>query len=1119
MADVRIKIDIDADTSAIDRVRLKLRQLCNEVDDCTKVHKKHTDQLRELGKEQKRVGDGNDQNGKGFNKLEKLAKGLLGGLKSLAMLGFKYVALEAGAALLVIGSAGILFKTGAFLAKSYQAALSGVAYAMAGIVAVGAAFLAAQREFQAVQFAPAYNDGAINTKNNVVAASGAMKMFVDDTRLAVIGAKGLSSAFKTLSDQAPVTGQTVAVFRSLTDYTAGMGGDLEKGSQAMAKFLAQYQKDKTMTSAVKKAGEELGPQFKTILEEANKMGIKTYEQFSAAAIKGELGATFDKYSGQLARVNSTLIGMFKSSFAEIKSFLVEIGEPLLQPIKEQMPRLMNIIKALLIQIRGNVTEIGTGSLLKGLVDVVDKIASWVGRLAGGDLGKAGTIIDGMRKSWDMLVRGFEKIQDYLRPLQEAASALWEVLKPILGAFLGNFNSSIQMLSDSLVNNKDTWVGFSEAIGKFLRGVGEFGASIKNTFVALMPDLGSLAKTLGNTFKIMGQTLEASEPILKVLLKVLNAILKVFNMLASIIGVTLGKVTGGLSSVLTLLGGFMLLGKGKALMGGKGGVGAKAFDFLFKKNAAGATGASRIGGALKSGGSKAMSFLGKAATNPLTYKLGASAALAYGGYKMVDFTSSKFGDDSIKSRSMSALAGAGSGALAGAGIGAMFGGGPGAVAGAVVGSIIGGVVGFLKAGKAKRDARKAANALVDTYSSAIDDAISSGDIEALTQARDAALQGYNELISQGGYKASEVKKKQDELNNLNKEVDTYIKNAGNFEALSGLDPDKMNEYLKKIYGSEEAAAEAAKTQILNIFDIMRAGGIDVAQQWSSLMDGFNQSILEQRLALFDIPQQMLETQKAVDAAQRKILEGDTTTEAVTDFLKKAYEYSLSQTGGDALAATDHMREMLDKAYGPGGSLESVADLIEGGADKLLLFDANKIVEQMATSGMLQTQGRAIESLTGGKISAGAAELQLRSLVGTSANPADTANLVNRIIEGAITGKLGTQSSMQYLFTKGGLEKGRAALEAYDQELINRDATRQAFGITSGETVPYGNYAPVNVGGVTVYVSGFLDRSSINYLAQEIGNSFTQYTERKGMGTTTKTNVSGGGGFVPAEQLGP
>ena len=1146
MADVRIKIDIDADTSAIDRVRIKMRQLCNEVDSCTEVQKKHSKALSDLAREQKRVGDGADDNGNAFSKLTKFGKGLLGGLKSLGMLGFKYVAIEAAAALLVIGSAGLLFKAGKVLAKGYQAALSGVAYAMAAIVAAGSAFLAAQREFQAVQFAPAYAEGAINTTSNIAAASGAMKMFVDDAQLAVIGAKGLSSAFKTLSDQAPVTGQTTAVFRELSDYTTGVGGDLEKGSQALAKFLAQYQKDKTMTSAVKKAGEELGPEFKKILEEANKMGVNTYEEFSAAAIKGELGTTFEKYDGQLQRVNSTLIGVFKTSFAEIKSFLVEIGEPLLQPIKEQVPRLMNIIKALLIQIRGNVTEIGSGSLLTGFVDVVDKMAKWIGRLAGGDLGKAGMIIDGMRKSWDFLVRGFEMIQDYLRPLQEAASALWEVLKPILNAFSANFDSTINNLSDSLVNNKDKWMAFSEGIASLLDGVGDFGNSLKNTLVNIMPSLGSLAKTLGNTFRIMGSTLEAASPVLNVLLTIANAILKIFNMIASVVGVTLGKLTGGLSSIITLVGSLMLLGKGKALLGGKGGVGAKAFDFLFKKDpVTGARGMTKVGNAIKGGAKTAggkivgasNNILGKAGN--VATRLGskgpvpaggAAAALgttaivagsAYAGNKVGGFVSDKlFNDDSVLSKTggaaTGAVSGGATGAAIGAGIGAMFGGvsaAPGAVIGAVVGSIFGGVSGWLKAGKEKKEARKAANELMDTYTGSMSDAIANGDIEALLGARDAAMERGQEIASSNKYGAKEMAKRESELKKLNKQVDTYVTNAGNFEALSGMDTDKMNEFLKEIYGSEEAAAEAAKNGVLNVFDIMRAGGIDVGEQWRGLMSEFNQSLIEQRLALFDIPMQMLETQKAVDAAQRKLLEGDTSTEAVTDFLKKAYEYALSQTGGDALAATDFMREHLDKAYGPGGSLERVANEVKDGAENLKLFDPETLINQITQSGMLQTQGRAIEAISGGKISAGVAELQLRSLIGNSGDPAGTATLINEIMNAGVTGKIKPEQLMAYLFTgQSGLDMGGKELtKIADQEALTLKLDKMyadAGYASTGAVIPNQIANLTSVGNITVEVSGFIsDPTVAAMIANTVYDEINKRDARRGV--TGPQNAPAGG----------
>ena len=127
MADVNITIDIDADTAAIDRVRSKLRALCKEVDDCTETHKKHTKALNDLSRAQDNQGRSGRKSTQGFNAASKGAKGLTKFLKTLAKFGFIYLAVEAAAALIVISSVNLLFKSGQWLAKAYQASLSGVA--------------------------------------------------------------------------------------------------------------------------------------------------------------------------------------------------------------------------------------------------------------------------------------------------------------------------------------------------------------------------------------------------------------------------------------------------------------------------------------------------------------------------------------------------------------------------------------------------------------------------------------------------------------------------------------------------------------------------------------------------------------------------------------------------------------------------------------------------------------------------------------------------------------------------------------------------------------------------------------------------------------------------------
>jgi hypothetical protein len=1137
MADVKITIDIDADTAAIDRVRQKLRRLCMEADDCTDTMDKHATSLRDLGKAQDDAGKNTEKNGKKMGTLGKIAKFLNGGLKKLAMLGFKYVAIEAAAALAVIGSAGILFKAGALLAKGYQMALSGVAYALAAVIAGAAAFAAAQRQFQSVQFAPAFSEGAINTESSFAAASGAMKMFVDDTQLAVIGTKGLSSAFKTLNDQQAVTGKTTAVFRELSNYTAGMGGDMEKGSQAMAKFLAQFQKDKSMTGAVTDAGKQLGPEFEKILKEARKKGLTSYDKFAKAAMDGELGETFSKYAGQLDAVNSTVIGKFKQAFAGIKSSFVEMGEPLLGPITKEIPRIANIIQALLLRIRGNVQEVGSGSLLTGIVNVFDKVANIVGNLVAGDLGKAGKLVSGMRTAVEWTGKAFEKVQDYLRPLVAASEVLWATLKPILGGFAGNFGSTIQTLSDSLVANKDSFVEFGNAIGKFLNATGQMGTMIKEVIIDLLP-------TASDTIRIFSEIITSAKPVFKAVLSFLKPILQVVNFVlkallnvAEAIDVVLNPIisvlTLGLGDVKnvvkSLTAAVLLLGAAMVYSYSKGGIVKKAKDWIDGDSVGGQAtkkglkkGGKLLGRGLKSGG-KALMRGGSAALKLAGGGSAAAGALAIGGGTVAGLGAAKLfeRDDSIKSRSLSGLTGAAGGAALGAAATAWL--GPGAAVGAVVGGIIGGVVGFIKAGKMKKEARKAASAVINDYMTNMDKAIKNGDIDALKKSKTDARKAAQAMFDKGGLSAGEMKKRLKDLEKLNKQVDTYIGNAGNFKQFGGMDADKMNEMLSE----QKYAADAAKNEVLNVFEIMRKGGIDVGAAWDKTMGGINQRMLELRVAMFDInTNSLVEQQKAVDAAQRKLLEGDTSEESVTAFLKSAYEYALGQTGGDAVRATALMEETLGKAYGPKGSLNKVAKVVQDQADKIKIFDPNVLVNQMIQSGQLETQGKAIEAISGGQVTANQAELQIQTMIaGAGSKGAAKAAEIQSVMTAYMQGQVSREELLAALFDASGkkMEEVHSKVKSFENfALQNQDRTdangRMGFGASSTSVVPAMSSQSVEVGGVTVQVSGFItDEKTAKWLAKMIADQTGKDIGRRMGSPTTATGFSvptgggSGGGF--------
>ena len=1145
MADVKIKIDIDADTAAIERVRAQLKSLCREVDDCTDTHQKHTRTLRDLSREQKRGGDEDDKRSRKFGALGKMGKMLTKVLRTLGKFGFLYMAIEAAAAVLVIGSAALAFKTGAFLAKAYQQALAGVAYGFAAVTAAAAAALAAQRQFQSVQMAPQYFEGGANTDDRFKGSSGAMKMLVDDISLAVIGAQGLQSAFTTLSKQGPVTGQTVGVLRELSNYTTGIGGDIAKNTESLAQFLAEFQKKGRMSQSVKDLGAELGPDFTKILNDVTKMGISTFDQFASAAASGQLGETFaTKYKGQLNAINSTVVGQFKMGLATIKAELMEIGEPMLAPLSVAIQRISRSFEALFIRIRGNVVEIGSGSLLDGLVNAIEKVNIMIGRLVSRDIGRAGEMLDYLKRGWEAVARFFERIQDYLRPLQATATLLGEVLGRVLKLVGESFNNSVQALNDSLGDTSHSFDNFGNAVVGFVESFLEIVNFLRTQFIRVLPALVNLMTSVAGLVALLRPGLEGLIGILKTLVNLLSVGIRLFTAaLTPIVEIVsaidslfnrilepINDITGGLIDLnnigQTLIATFIALkvaayaaAASMALSGGKGGA-IKTLLAQFAGRGGLAKGTQAIGG--KVAGAKSASMLKNVTAAGATRALGA-AGIAYAGNQAINFTSSKFRDDSVKSRTGSAVTGAAIGATAGAAIGSIV---PvvGTAAGAIIGGIVGGIKGYFSAGKERRKIREAANELVKNFQSGIDEAIANGDIDALQETRAAAFNQYNMMMQAGGYSASTVAKKRKELEALNKQVDNYVQNAGNFEFFSGMDADKMNEALLKMYGTQEAAQKAAVDGVINVFELMKVLGIDVAKAYKTMIDDTNQSLVQQRLSMFDNQLQAIETQKAVNAAQRKILEEDTSTEAVTDFLKKAYEFALGETGGDALAATEFMRKHLDNAYGPGGSLESVAGLIKEGANKLKLFDAETLINQIIQTGQLQAQGRAIESIAGAagmNIDSGTAELQLRALLGTSDNPAATMNQLNRLIEGGVTGRLTAEQMVTALFGgQAGLTGGLNILAAQDNAAIAGNAGPGAWdamvnamvggGSPGSATIPPMNMRSVQIGNITVQVSGFIkDDKVADTIARQLIEKMNQH-EQRATGSSGRSPVEGGGG---------
>jgi hypothetical protein len=932
------------------------------------------------------------------------------------------------------------------------------------------------------------------------AASAGMKMFIDDQQMAVIGTKGLTSAFKTLNDQQQITGKTTAVFRQLSNYTAGMGGDMEKGSQAMAKFLAQFQKDKRMTEAVKEAGKELGPNFKKILDEANKLGLNTYEKFSKAAMDGELGKTFQLYSGQLNALNSTVIGRFKQGFTELKSIMVEVGEPLLGPLTKQIPRIINIIKGMVLTIRHNVEAIGKGSLLEGLVNGFEKIAIVITRVVTRDLSRAGQALDKIVNGWRSMMGFFERVSDYMRTLVPAAEALGRILMDILRAFGGSLGDKINTLSEQLVKNEEKFNSFTTGLKNFMEGFSKIGSVFVKALVQAMPLMMVLLTIVGKLLGFFAKMLE-------ILMSIGGAIDAVLNPLLSLVDkltfgfISMRDVAKTLTTAIIALGIAMLFSK--KVRGGVGGF--LGFDIgdakSIKKGKFARKGANLLGRGAKAGGKiakKGVMAGGRAALGGLSSIGGGSAAVgsalvagsAAAGYFSGGFVSDKlFNANTKASRAGGALAGAGAGAgagaLVGAGIGALFGGvgaGPGAIAGAVIGGIAGGINGFLKAGKERRKFDNIAKDVLKEYSTSLESAIEDGDTKALENAAEKANAEYLKLLNGGKYGLQAYNKKLKELEGLNKQASNAFQNFSTFETIFG-DPDKLNAELKK----QGYAADAVKNQVIDIFAVMRKGGHDVEATWAAVMGEFNQKLLDARLAMFQLPLQTIEMQEKVNASQQRVLEGDTSDKSIISFLQDAFEYSMNLAQGDVTAATVHFEKTIKAVSGPGGSMNKVADKLQEQSDKLRLFDPQAFANQLIMTGQTEVQGRAVAALTGGDANLATLEINRRIQTGGAAEADRINQLLRYGTSGAITGNdvaaglSGDSALMDAMILKGIQYQGYNAPRSGNQSGVQASP----------------NSKQVNIGGVTVSVAGFIsDPKVAKQIAQVVANEIAKRELRAG-----------------------
>jgi hypothetical protein len=488
MAEAKIELQIDVDGAA--RAKAQLKSVERSVD---KLERR----INKIGSGLASSTGGGGGGGAGssavtktlvkwkrtFDEFDKAIK-MVGtvGLKGLSM-SLKGATLEMaamGAAMLAVHGAFVL---GNGAMKLMRSTLGPLATGLTAVVAAAAAASAAIREQQAAMFAyKTTSKGQFGSSLNQTRQ--VMRGLHADVGLASVGVENLNAAFATISKTSTFTGKSQGMLKGLMDF-ASAGQPIEEGIKKAADLIALLQDSKKSFSEAKTSAQQLFPDKKAVDKAFKDLKINNKKSLEAAITSGEL-AKAAGLEGQFEAVSGTLISKLKGYFNLLKVQFGDMGQPLLEPIKESMFKIFNILTRGFAKISGNTQRFGMTSMLDGLVNMVQKLTDLSVNLINENLHTVTGMFDKMASWWKEFKYGWNATLDKLRPFIEGArviedmfGAVWVHVKNIASSSFGQFNEWLQ-------NNKSTVIEFGDRIGELIGEIMKFQAEMKKLLQDLMP---------------------------------------------------------------------------------------------------------------------------------------------------------------------------------------------------------------------------------------------------------------------------------------------------------------------------------------------------------------------------------------------------------------------------------------------------------------------------------------------------------------------------------------------------------------------------------------------------------------------------------------------------------
>lgn len=503
---VTIKIEVNADTRAIDKVKRKLRELRAESKLLNGDVRRAGRSLDDMSRSSDRLGDSADRtDGKLMRMGRSLQSSLIpnlglakrrladffGILNKATRFGLKVFAIQTvalSAGLLAVSAA---FKVGSFAAKAWQFTMTAAAGAAASVAAALATAAAAVRQYQAAMNAVNYTKGPLGSRQAMTGAG--LRAMQTDPSLQSFGPQAIQGGFAALSKNARYTGDMSGSFRALGDFAVA-SGDMEKGLAAAGAFLGMLRKNGKVTEEAAAAAADLGTEFEVALENAMKLGTLDEGAFLSALKSGKLN---DKVSGLLDGVDKTLVGQLKKYGNQLMVMAADTGQFFLPEVQTGLDKMFRTVRVGLLRVSADLRTFGAGDFIDTIVSGTDKATNWMVDLFEKYLPKTDGFLEGIGEWFSRMADGGRRIIEIMRPLQEGGRVLVDTLAPVVKGFFGGLGESMQVLNRVLIDNKADFVGFGEAFARILDQASRLFNGMKALLGNLMPGLRAIAEMIAN----------------------------------------------------------------------------------------------------------------------------------------------------------------------------------------------------------------------------------------------------------------------------------------------------------------------------------------------------------------------------------------------------------------------------------------------------------------------------------------------------------------------------------------------------------------------------------------------------------------------------------------------